>query len=98
MIELRQTSVFSDWLRALKDVRGAAKIQVRIDRLLDGNPGDSKSVGGGVMEMRIDYGPGYRVYFTQKRGVFVLLLCGGDKSSQSKDIARAHELASELKD
>ncbi|WP_186133904.1 type II toxin-antitoxin system RelE/ParE family toxin [Burkholderia gladioli] len=98
MIELRQTSVFSDWLSALKDVRGAAKIQVRIDRLLDGNPGDSKSVGGGVMEMRIDYGPGYRVYFTQKRGVFVLLLCGGDKSSQSKDIARAHELASELKD
>jgi putative addiction module killer protein len=75
-----------------------ARIQIRIQRLMDGNPGDVKPVAEGVSELRIDYGPGYRVYYTQRRGVFVLLLCGGDKRTQDRDIAHALRLARELED
>ncbi|WP_347554760.1 type II toxin-antitoxin system RelE/ParE family toxin [Robbsia sp. KACC 23696] len=98
MIELRKTIEFADWLDGLRDVRARARIQVRVQRLADGNPGDAKPVGEGVSEMRIDYGPGYRVYYTQRRGVFIILLCGGDKGSQDKDIRQALRLANELED
>jgi len=98
MIEVVETEVFSDWLAALADVRARARILTRIGRMADGNPGDMKPVGDGVSEMRIDYGPGYRVYFTRKGRFYVLLLCGGDKSSQARDIARAKTMAQELKD
>jgi len=77
----------------LRDARAKAAVARRIARLRDGNPGDAKSIGEGVSEMRIDYGPGYRVYFTRRGAVVVLLLCGGDKSTQAKDIAKAKELA-----
>ncbi len=95
MIDVRKTGVFQDWLRRLKDIRALARIQIRIDRLALGNPGDWQHVGEGVREMRVDYGPGYRVYFTQRGQSVVLLLCGGDKSSQERDIAKARQLAKE---
>jgi len=95
MIEIRQTDVFAKWLSGLKDHRARMKIAVRIDRLALGNPGDVKPVGSGVSEMRIDYGPGYRVYFTQRGDVLILLLCGGDKKSQQRDIVAAQALAAE---
>lgn len=97
MIEIRQTAVFSDWMVALKDIRARARIADRIDRLAVGNPGDVKSVGEGVSELRIDYGPGYRLYFTRRGQRLVLLLCGGDKSTQNRDIERAKAFAKELK-
>lgn len=93
MIEIRETEEFSNWLRALHDQRGKAKILIRIDRLARGNPGDVEPVGQGVSELRIDYGPGYRVYFIKRGITFVLLLCGGDKKTQARDIARAKRLA-----
>ncbi|MEX3628538.1 MAG: type II toxin-antitoxin system RelE/ParE family toxin [Burkholderia sp.] len=93
MIELRKTAEFVRWLDALADLRARARVQVRIERLAAGLAGDAKAVGEGVSELRIDYGPGYRVYYTQRRGVCVLLLCGGDKRTQARDIARARELA-----
>lgn len=96
MIEVRKTDEFDRWLRALRDQRAIAKIANRIERLALGNPGDVKPVGEGVSEMRISYGPGYRVYFKQAGKQIILLLCGGDKSSQDKDISRAKELAAEL--
>ncbi|WP_433703897.1 type II toxin-antitoxin system RelE/ParE family toxin [Paraburkholderia sacchari] len=96
MIELRKTPEFARWIDDLRDLRARARIQVRIQRLMDGNPGDVKPVAEGVSELRIDYGPGYRVYYTQRRGVFVILLCGGDKRTQEADIARALRLAREL--
>ena len=96
MIEVRQTETFSKWLAKLRDLRGRAKIQVRIDRLELGNPGDVKPVGEGVSEMRIDYGPGYRVYFIQKGSELIILLAGGDKVSQSRDVQKALTLAKEL--
>jgi putative addiction module killer protein len=82
---------FKDWLESLRDVQGRAKVRVRLDRARLGNLGDNRSVGEGVHELRIDYGPGYRVYFGLEGSRLVLLLLGGDKSSQSKDIARARE-------
>ncbi len=82
-------------MRSLKDRRAAARVQVRIDRLAGGNPGDVKPVGGGVSELRIGYGPGYRVYYMQSGKVLIVLLCGGDKSSQSRDIADAQRIAAE---
>ena len=91
--EVKESGVFSEWLRRLRDARAVAKIAARIDRLRYGNPGDAKSVGGGVVEMRIDYGPGYRVYFTRRGPTLVLLLCGGDKRTQQRDILRAQEIA-----
>ena len=96
MIEVRQSEHFEAWLAALRDVRARARIAVRLRRLSIGNPGDVKSVGEGVSEMRIDYGPGYRVYYRKIGAQIVLLLCGGDKSSQAADIARAKRLAKEL--
>ncbi len=85
-------------LRGLRDIRARARIQIRIDRLSLGNPGDVKPIGEGVSEMRIDYGSGYRVYFARRGRSLVLLLCGGDKTTQDDDIARAKALAREWKD
>ena len=96
MIEVRQTEVFSDWLFGLRDIRARARILARIDRLELGNFGDAKPVGRGVSELRIDHGPGYRLYFVRRGAELVILLAGGDKSSQSKDIAKALKLAEEL--
>lgn len=96
MIEVRQTETFSKWLMKLRDLRARARIQARIDRLELGNAGDVKPVGEGVSEMRIDYGPGYRVYFMQKGSELIILLAGGDKRSQSRDILHAIEIAREL--
>lgn len=91
------TDVFDDWFTNLRDKQAARRIQARIDRMEDGNFGDHKSVGAGVSELRIHHGPGWRVYFTQRDLEIVILLAGGDKSSQSKDIERAQALARELK-
>lgn len=96
MIEVRQTPEFVNWLRGLRDARARGRILVRIDRLSVGLSGDAKPVGEGVSELRIDYGPGYRVYFKRRGPDLVILLAGGDKSSQSRDIARALRLAREL--
>ncbi len=93
MFELVRTDVFSSWLIGLKDGKARARVQSRLDRLSLGNPGDVKPVGSGVSEMRIDYGPGYRVYFSRRSNVVIVLLAGGDKRTQRKDIARAIELA-----
>jgi putative addiction module killer protein len=95
MAEIRRTASFVKWLRSVRDIRAKARIAVRIDRLALGNPGDVRSVGSGVSEMRIDYGPGYRVYFVQRGDVVAILLCGGDKPTQEKDIATAISLAKE---
>lgn len=95
MIEVRQTGVFSDWLRKLRDEKARSRILIRIRRLSLGNFGDVKSVGNGVSELRIDYGPGYRVYFQQRGSVMVLLLAGGSKKTQQIDISKAKQLAKE---
>lgn len=95
-MEIRQTEVFAVWLRGLRDCRAKARIQVRIDRLLLGLAGDAKSVGDGVSELRIDYGPGYRVYFTQRGRELIILLAGGDKRTQDRDIRKAIQLARDL--
>lgn len=93
MLEVIQSATFSRWLNSLRDQQARARIQVRIDRLSLGNAGDVKPVGSGVSEMRIDHGPGYRVYFKQHGAFVVVLLCGGDKRTQVADIRRAIELA-----
>lgn len=98
MIELIKSTAFDRWLTDLRDVRAVARIQVRLDRMATGNPGDVKPVGEGVSEMRIDYGPGYRVYFMRRGLVVIVLLCGGDKSTQDKDIALAKTMAAQWKD
>ena len=95
-MQIRRTQVFNDWLLNLRDRQGRAKIYARIDRLEDGNPGNSRSVGAGVVEMKIDFGPGYRVYYVQRGEIIIVLLCGGDKSTQSKDIERAKALAAQI--
>ena len=96
MIEVRQTEAFAEWFAGLRDRAARARILVRIRRLSLGNPGDVKPVGGGVSEMRIDYGPGYRVYFVRRGDTVIVLLCGGDKRHQDRDIAQALELAREV--
>jgi putative addiction module killer protein len=96
MIEVRETITFSTWIAGLRDVRAAARIDVRIGRLRIGNFGDTKSVAEGVSELRIDYGPGYRIYFTRRGKIVVILLCGGDKNTQKRDIKTAKSLAKEL--
>ena len=96
LIEIRQTDVFVDWFARLRDREARARISVRIRRLSIGNPGDVKPVGAGVSEMRINYGPGYRIYFVRRRSAVVILLCGGDKRTQNRDIARALDLAREV--
>jgi putative addiction module killer protein len=93
MIEVRQTEVYVRWIERLSDGRARARIEARIFRLSLGNPGDVRPVGEGVSELRIDFGPGYRVYFAQQGKAVVILLCGGDKRTQKKDIAAAKTLA-----
>jgi putative addiction module killer protein len=96
MIEVRQTDEFSDWLRRLRDANVVARIAGRIRRMEMGNPGDSRSVGQGILEMRIDYGPGYRVYYVRRGTQIVILLCGGDKRTQQQDIKKALRMAETL--
>ncbi|MEW6767559.1 MAG: type II toxin-antitoxin system RelE/ParE family toxin [Pseudomonadota bacterium] len=96
MIEVYKTGEFDGWLKSLADERAAARIASRIERLGLGNPGDVKAVGNGISEMRISYGPGYRVYYKQTGKTIVLILCGGDKSTQDNDIKRAKEIAAQL--
>jgi putative addiction module killer protein len=92
MIEVRLSAEFRKWLNGLRDANAYARIVQRIRRLERGNPGDVKSVGGGLHEMRIDYGPGYRVYFVHQGPTVVILLCGGGKDTQHRDIKRARDL------
>ena len=96
MVQIRETDVFAAWLDRLRDLRARARIQVRIERLAAGNPGDVKHVGEGVSELRIDYGPGYRVYFKRVGREVIVLLAGGDKSLQAADIKTALRLARNL--
>ena len=96
MIEIRKTEVFARWVDGLKDVRARARVLARIERLAGGNPGDVRPVGEGVSELRIDYGPGYRVYFKRVGRELIVLLAGGDKTSQAKDIKTALRLARNL--
>ncbi|WP_257255170.1 MULTISPECIES: type II toxin-antitoxin system RelE/ParE family toxin [unclassified Endozoicomonas] len=93
MITIRETETYRNWERKLKDARAKATIAARIFRLANGLPGDVSPVGQGVSELRVHYGPGYRVYFRQQGGEIILLLCGGNKSTQSKDIELAKQLA-----
>jgi putative addiction module killer protein len=97
MLQMRKTDVYAAWIDGLRDVQGRARILVRVARLAMGNPGDGKPVGDGVSELRIDFGPGYRVYFVQQGLEIVILLAGGDKSSQAIDIKTALKLAKNLK-
>jgi putative addiction module killer protein len=98
VIEVRQTGIFSEWLRRLRDEKARCRILIRIRRMSLGNFGDVKPVGDGVSELRIDYGPGYRVYLHRRGSVLVLLLAGGTKKTQSTDIDRANKLAKEWTD
>ena len=96
MIEVRKTEVYAKWLDDLRDARARARVLARVERLAAGNPGDVRPVGEGVSELRIDYGPGYRVYFTKQGRTVVILLAGGDKRTQDRDIATALRLARNL--
>ena len=96
MFEVRKTEAFAGWLASLGDARARLRILVRIDRLQSGNPGQHRALSGGVLEMKIDHGQGYRVYYTLRRSVIVILLCGGNKSSQTHDIATAIRMAKSL--
>ena len=98
MLEVRETATYVQWFNSLKDRAARAWIDIRIRRLSLGNPGDVKSVGEGVSELRVDFGPGYRVYFIQRAEVLVVLLAGGDKSSQVRDIRQAKALARDLQE
>lgn len=95
-METKRTPEFTEWIDALKDVAGRARILARIRRLADGNPGDHRNLAGGISELRVDVGPGYRVYYTLRGSELVILLVGGDKATQQNDIGRAQELASNL--
>jgi putative addiction module killer protein len=96
VLHIRKTLVYAEWIDNLRDLQGRARILVRVERLITGNPGDVRPVSGGVSELRIHFGPGYRVYFTQRGLDIVILLAGGDKSSQPKDIQTALQLANNL--
>ena len=96
VIEIRETITFANWIESLRDRQASTRIQARIVRLRNGNPGDVKPVGEGVSEMRIDHGPGYRIYFIRKGSELIILLAGGDKSTQQKDIKTALSLAKNL--
>jgi putative addiction module killer protein len=96
MIEIRKTEAFVRWLDGLRDIKARSRVLARIERLAAGNPGDVKPVGEGVSELRIDYGPGYRVYFVKRDQAVIILLAGGDKSTQTKDIRTAIRLAQNL--
>lgn len=97
-VRVERTEEFRDWLDTLKDRAGRARILVRVDRLIHGNPGSHRNLGNGVCELKMDFGPGYRVYYTWRGSWLLLLLAGGDKSSQQKDIARAVVLARNLQE
>jgi putative addiction module killer protein len=97
-MRVKQTDEYRDWLDRLRDQAGRARILIRVDRLIHGNPGDHRSLTGGVSELKIDFGPGYRVYYTQRGEQLLLLLIGGDKSSQVKDIAKAQQLAKDFEE
>lgn len=96
MVEIRKTDIFTKWIDGLLDIRARARILVRIERLKAGNPGDVKPVGEGISELRIDYGPGYRVYFKSIGHKMIILLAGGDKKPQPKDIKTAISLSRNL--
>ena len=96
MVEIRKTDLFADWLDGLNDIRARSRILARIERLAAGNPGDAKPVGEGVAEMRIDYGPGYRVYYKRQGQKLIILLAGGDKRTQARDIKTALRCARNL--
>lgn len=93
---VRMTEVYRDWINSLRDRAGRARIQVRVDRLANGNPGQHRNLTGGISELKIDFGPGYRVYYTEREGDLVMLLAGGDKSTQQQDIRTATALARNL--
>ncbi len=95
-MQIRRTQVFRDWLADLRDRQARFRILDRIDRLENGNPGQSRTIGDGIVELKIDYGPGYRVYYMSRGNTLIVLLCGGDKGTQEKDIRRAKELAGHL--
>ncbi|PSH63557.1 MULTISPECIES: type II toxin-antitoxin system RelE/ParE family toxin [Phyllobacterium] len=95
---IEKTDTFLNWIEGLQDLRARARIMSRLDRLADGNFGDYKLLGEDVGEMRIDCGPGYRLYFTKQGGILIILLCGGDKSTQSRDIRKAKAMARDLKE
>lgn len=97
-MDILKTSAFDDWFGSLKDIKGRARIQARIDRLAFGYFGDTKSVGTGIREMRIFFGPGYRIYFKRYGDTIVVLLAGGDKSSQQSDILKARHLADQIEE
>jgi putative addiction module killer protein len=97
-MRIRTTELYRDWINDLKDRAARARIQVRIDRLAHGNPGQHRNLAGGISELKIDVGPGYRVYYTQRGEELVILLVGGDKSSQQNDIALAQDLVRNLKE
>lgn len=92
-MRVEETEVYRAWINGLRDVAGRARVQVRVDRLVHGNPGQHRNLTGGISELKIDFGPGYRVYYTQRGTRLILLLAGGDKSTQARDIERAIELA-----
>jgi putative addiction module killer protein len=96
VVKIRQTAEFAAWLSGLRDLQAAARINVRIRRLSLGNPGDVKPIGEGLSEMRVDYGPGYRIYFVRSDATVAVLLCGGDKKTQDRDIATAKRLARQV--
>ena len=96
MIEVRQTEMYAEWFETLRDRQARTRIDLRIRRLSLGNPGDVKPVGQGISELRIDYGPGYRIYFVQRGQTLIILLAGGDKRTQDRDIKTAIELARDL--
>lgn len=96
MIRVRRTEIFSDWLKSLRDGVAQARIAKQIDRLALGNPAHARSVGEGIFELKIDHGPAYRVYYVTKGSELIVLLCGGDKRSQAKDIRRAKQIAAEI--
>jgi putative addiction module killer protein len=95
-MRVEMTATHRDWINGLRDLAGRARVQVRVDRLAHGNPGQHRVLTDGVRELKIDFGPGYRVYYTERRGVLIILLAGGDKSSQAKDIRTAIRLAKNL--
>lgn len=95
-MRVQMTEVYRDWINSLKDLAGRARIQVRVERLIHGNPGQHRNLAGGVSELRIDFGPGYRVYYAERGGELFVLLAGGDKSTQQQDIKAAIALASNL--
>ena len=97
-MRVKKTDEYREWLDRLRDQAGRARILVRVDRLIHGNPGDHRNLQSGVSELKIDFGPGYRVYYTQRGEQLLLLLIGGDKSSQAKDIAKAQQLAKDFEE